>query len=311
MATDSKRGQSRKERFVAGVSITLTTLLVVGIITAAVLGRRALDEHAVRVSDALPPIVQIEWPALAPGAKETSRTWMPEVFQDELLKLAYAALGTPDRKIAVHIGSDELGAVGEALGASGWFESKPSVVREPGRSIRVTGRWRVPAAVVRAGGKDYLIASDGKPMPPVYPAGQSNLPVLLGVAADPPRTETGAVDYLKVWAGADVQAGLELLALTLNQPWRDQVSGVDLSTFNSNKRAAIVTKRDTRVVWGGRPSQPLLGEASTVKKLAQIEYLNRTFKSIDAGKAEVEVFWESRPMVINSSASAQPQSPDQ
>ncbi|MFO0833398.1 MAG: hypothetical protein U0638_00395 [Phycisphaerales bacterium] len=309
MATDSKN--SRKQKIVTGASITLTALIVIAIITGVVLGRRAIDERAVRVADALPPIVQIEWPRLGDGSQTNARTWLPEAFQDELLKLAYTALGTPDRKVAVHIGSDELAAVGEALGTSGWFDTNPSVIREPGRAIRITGRWRVPVAVIRNGGKDYLIASDGRPMPPVYPSGQSNLPVVLGVQAAPPFTETGAVDCLKVWPGTDLQAGLELLALSLNQPWRDQVAGVDVASYRKDKRTAIVTRRDTRVIWGGRPTQPLLGEASTIKKLAQIEFLNRNFKSIDAGKPEVEIFWESRPMVINAAASAQQESPDQ
>lgn len=309
MATDSKN--SRKQKIVTGASITLTALIVIAIITGVVLGRRAVDERAVRVADALPPIVQIEWPKLGEGSQATARTWLPEAFQDELLKLAYTALGTPDRKVAVHIGADELAAVGEALGTSGWFDTNPTVVREPGRAIRISGRWRVPVAVIRNAGKDYLIASDGRPMPPVYPAGQSNLPVVLGVQAAPPLTETGAVDCLKVWPGTDLQAGLELLALSLNQPWRDQVAGVDVASYRKDKRTAIVTRRDTRVIWGGRPTQPLLGEASTIKKLAQIEFLNRNFKSIDAGKPEVEIFWESRPMVINAAASAQQESPDQ
>lgn len=309
MATEGK--QSRRQKIVSGASLTLTVLIMAALATGLVLGRRAIDERAVRLSDALPPVIQIEWPRLGEGSEANARTWLPEAFQDELLRLAYTAIGTPDRKVAVPIGADELAAVGEALGTSGWFASNPTVVREPGRSIRVTGRWRIPVAVVRQGEKDYLIASDGRPMPPVYPAGQSNLPSVLGVKAPPPRTETGAVDCLKVWPGEDLQAGLELLALSLNQPWRGQVAGVDVASYRNDKRAAIVTRRDTRVVWGGRPTQPLLGEASTVKKLAQIEYLNRTFKSIDAGKPEVEIFWESRPMVINATASAQQESSDQ
>jgi hypothetical protein len=61
------------------------------------------------------------------------------------------------------------------------------------------------------------------------------------------------------------------------------VAGIDASEYSTNGKLVIVTPEQTRVVWGGRPSKPLIGEVSTAQKLAHIAQIMQNYKRIDAG----------------------------
>jgi hypothetical protein len=242
-------------------------------------------------------------PSLPWSARE-STTWLPEQFQEMLIDRARAALGaTPDP-----MSRGPLVAVADTLEASGWFRGRPMVERRAGGVLRVSGAWRVPAAVVRTGGKDHLLSWDGTPMPVEYAVEQSKLPAVMGVVAPPPVNAKGR-DYSAVWPGEEMDAAMELLRTLAVEPWYGQVSGVDVSGYRENRRLTIVTKVggvSGRVVWGGRASKPLVGEASTKAKIARLGTINRTFGRIDAGldgsTRALEIYWGQGPLVLNVSA---------
>lgn len=234
--------------------------------------------------------------------RDRPRTWLAAQFQEELMTLAYKALGSdPDP-----LSREPLDAIGAAMEQSGWFDGRPNVSRGEGSEIVIKGNWRIPAAVVRyappqaSGGpvpevKDYLVSWDARPMPVTYPEGKSGLLVIRGVASGPAKNQgnagTDAIDYRAAWPGEDVEAGVELLRTLIGQPWRSQISGIDVSDYAANRSLAIDTIHQTRLVWGGRASKPLAGECATQAKLGKINELVGYTKRVDGGKPEIELWW--------------------
>lgn len=231
----------------------------------------------------------------------TATTWLPDQFQEQLLERAKAALGAnPDP-----MSREPLVSVADAMERSGWFVGRPTVERRAGGVLCVRGLWRVPAAVVREGQKDVLLSWDATPMPVEYKHGQANLPVIVGVAAGAPSKDGGR-DYSRPWPGEEVEAAMELLKTLAVEPWYGQVGGVDVTRFRESKKLVVTTSLGGRVVWGGRASKPLAGEASTKNKLSRLAAINKKFGRIDAGldgaEQELEVFWGQGPLVLNIAA---------
>jgi len=301
----------------------LTTFLSVAIVVALGLGflllRGTIKQRAETVVSREPARLRIEWPEIrhAKVANEKTQTWLAPQFQEELMTTATRALGSnPDP-----LSREPLDAVSAAMEASGWFDGRPSVMRQGDSEIVVRGSWRIPAAVVRsepaaakpndtAPRNDYLVSWDGRPMPVIYPEGKSGLYVIKGCSEKPVRTANGELDYSRVWAGDDCTAGIELLRLLVNQDWRTQVAGVDVSGFADSKQLVIDTVHGTKLVWGGRPSKPLTGECATAAKLGKIAELDALSKRIDAGHSELELWWPiNKPLEIDRSATAEIQKP--
>lgn len=300
----------------------LTTFLSVAIVVALGLGflllRGTIQQRAETVVSREPARLRIEWPEnKSRSGGEKARTWLALQFQEELMTAATRALGAhPDP-----LSREPLDAIGAAMEASGWFDGRPSVFRRDESEIVVRGTWRIPAAVIRsepaeakpgetALRTDYLVSWDGRPLPVVYPEGKSDLYVIKGCSQKPARTATGELDYSKAWAGEDFAAGLELLRLLVNQDWREQVAGVDVSAFGDSRQLVIDTVHGTKLVWGGRPSKPLTGECATSAKLAKIAELNMLSNRIDAGHNELELWWPiNKPLEIDRSATAEIEKP--
>lgn len=265
--------------------------------------------------------VQFEWPPLAarparaaargaepavtgvadrPAPSPAPGTWLPDQFQNDLKELVRQRLASwPDP-----FSGAALGDVGSALKASGWFEDTPALIRDAGNTLSIRGRWRVPAAFVRWDGRDYLIAWDGKLLPPVYQPGQVNLRAIVAVEQGPPRSADGKLDFHTAWPGAGLSSAVELLALLSQRPWYAQVRGVDLADYPASRRLTLLTVYGTRVVWGGRPGRPLPGESATAAKLAKLDLLHRDFKRIDTGRPAIDISLQAPPLEIDISATA-------
>lgn len=268
------------------------TLLGGGLVTGLLFGTGALERRAAAALDRGDPAVTVVWPVAAGG----TGTWMPRASSERLLAVAKEAAG-PSRDA---LGAEQVLRVATAMAESGWFVGTPRVVRKAGGEIVVDGTWRVPAANVRHQGSEYLISWDGSPMPPGVQAGKWIFDPALG----PPRDAAGERDYVQPWAGEDVAASLELLGRISAEPWASQVRGVDASEYASKGTLVIVTDRDTRVVWGGRPSKPSMGEISTAKKLEHLRQLVKDTKRIDATYPLIYVNQERLLFDISAAAQA-------
>lgn len=330
--------------FAAHLTTFFSVVIVLGLAIGFLLLRAPVRQKAEAVVAKGPVTIRFEWPELKrpeedaagkgttkpvaqtnprggtakaspqssePTTRERPRTWLAPQFQEELMTLAYKALGSdPDP-----LSREPLDAIGAAMEASGWFDGRPSVLRGEAQEIVIRGNWRIPAAVVRfsfaqpPGGpapetKDYLISWDARPMPVVYPEGKSGLLVIRGVASGPGKDAGGNIDYRAAWQGEDVEAGLELLRTLMHHPWRSQVAGIDVTDYASTRQLVIETTHQTRLIWGGRPSKPLAGECSTRAKLGKINDLVAYTKRIDGEKSEIEIWWPiNKTLEIDRTAS--------
>lgn len=289
----------------AALSALLTAFLILGLVAGLTLGLGPLEARAAGVLGVRRPAVTVAWPLYeTPDGKKVS--WLSEPFQEQILERAAAALAgaaAPDAPFR----PEPLASVGESLRTSGWFEGTPVVNRIDAGRIHVEGTWRIPAAVVRRGQADRLISRNAMPMPVEYPAAElgktRGQTVILGVAAPAPTDASGLPDYTAPWVGEDVRAALELLDLVSRQPWRDQVVAIDASGYERSQQLSLITRRLGRIDWGGKPSEPRLGEVSTAAKIAHLDQFNRACGSIDAKRDHVEV-WGVQALEINLSASA-------
>ncbi len=281
-ASKAARIKARKERIDAikpWVGPVGSTLGVVGLVVGVIAGLGWLNNRATHVLGMQGRVVQIDWPALSGKAGE-QRTWLPVSEQQELQVLAEMSLHQEQNPL----NADMLAQMSARLESSGWFAEHPRVSREQEGVVRVKGEWRVPGAVVRSGNKDYLVATDGRLLPPVYARDGSGLPVLMGASFDPPADGSGSI-----WVGGDVQAGLALVGVIRTEPWFGQVAGIDISGYSGKGILEIVTDTSSRVVWGASPTQWVAGEVSTAQKIQTLTELQRRFGRIDAGKKRIEI----------------------
>lgn len=268
--------------------IVLFGVMLVG----ATLGMKPLERRATGLCDAEIHL-SIRWPVLRAGQEGT---WLPQADQEVLMDLATDALGrSPDRFSAA-----PLGAVSATLGATGWFDGEPTVRRTGPASFIVEGDWRIPAAVVRWQDKDYLVSWDARRMPPVYEPDRARLPVILGSRVGPPAPtgEAGSDS----WAGEGVGGALELIEVVSAQKWAAQVRAVDISTYADDGILKMVTSDGGRIVWGGRPRKPRLGEVTTQQKLVHLAQLYHDHRRIDAGYPLIYI--NTQRVQFDSSASA-------
>jgi hypothetical protein len=281
-------------------------LIVVGVIALLYLGVRPLRDQAAVTLSGGGATVEFRWPVVAskePG--KPAMTWIPREWQESLLRDARAAVGTRPNPMDASV----LASLRESLGGSGWFETTPTVRREGAASIVVQGQWRTPAAVVRftrspgAASELLWLSTSGLPMPKVAEPGRARPKVLENPASGPPMDLNGRVNFGTRWAGDDITAGLELLDLVAQQPWAMQVAGVDLAEFASRGSLTMTTIHGTSVVWGGPPSKPRLGEASTKDKLRHVATLFSDTKRIDGGHPRVYV--DSVFLMFDRSATAE------
>lgn len=263
----------------------LSALLIVGVVIGGVLAPTLLHDRASQRLRQEPILVRFTWP-LAPGETES---WLAQSARNDLLTRAYDALDQhPDI-----LSSRQLTAVAGAVKATGWFRGQPTVRRLSAREIEVSGDWRVPAVVARKGGRDYLIAWTGELLPMHWTAGESNLRAIVRPMFDPPGDAQGRLRFGEPWQGEDIRASLELFALLRTQPYWDQVRDIEPSPSRQAGRIelTIITDRDSRIVWGLRPSASGVdrGEPPTNVKLANLRELRERFGRIDAGRPAVAI----------------------
>jgi hypothetical protein len=301
-------------KFLVYLASICVLIMLAGLLVGMAVGLRPLEARAAKVVSHTPVKVEIVWPVIArptpkakPGAKaptpvadEKPRTWLPQQQQEELLAIAQAAYqGTG----AASFSRSPLERVGQALAASGWFEGTPKVRRSGDSTVTVEGVWRIPAALVRREGKDYLISWDAKPMPVTYEAGEAkSMRVIIDPALGPPANQDGSRDFSASWPGEDIAASLELLQLMADKPWYKQVAGIDASQYSGRGQLTLLTPEQTRVVWGGRPSKPAIGEVSTAQKLAYLAELMHDFGRIDARHELVYINMGTLQFDISASA---------
>jgi len=286
------------KRLFSHLSTVLIGALCIAAVVGCILGMPYLERRSSELGFAAKPRVEVKWPLFLDENGQPAGTWLPVADQEAILLCISESLGErPDP-----FSRAPLEELGKTLQASGWFDGIPRITREANSTLKIDGSWRLPAAVVRHDGRDYVIDWSGRQLPPIYAPGGSTLRFIYEPVMPPPVHADGSRDFLTAWPGEDIVASLELISVALGRKWANQVAGVDASGYSSRATLELVTDRDTRVLWGGRPSKPLVGEVSTPQKLANIEALFRSKDRIDGAHARARI--NLAHIISDNSASA-------
>lgn len=234
-----------------------------GIAAGLALLATRVEDRSRQALQTIPVTFRFDWPR---GQEEES--WLPEAFRADLRHLAALHMGEHDP-----LSPAPLARLGEALTASGWFDGAPTILREPGGTIHVTGAWRIPVAAVRVLGNDLPVSRLGRIMPIPYEVGQSDMPVVLGMQGLPPLNRDGSLNFQDRWEARDLEAGLELLDLLRSQPNFEHIHGVDVSEFAARGSLTLLIDSGARVRWGGRVSTFNPAEVPTDIKLERLALL--------------------------------------
>lgn len=241
-------------------------LLVVvcgGIATGLALLAARVEARSRQSLQTIPVKFEFDWPR---GVENES--WLPEAFRADLRHLASLHMGENDP-----LGAEPLSRLGEALDASGWFDTCPVVQREAGGVIHITGSWRVPVAAVRVLGNDLPVSRVGRIMPIPYEVGQSDMPVVFGMQGLPPMNPDGGLNFRARWEAADLEAGLELLDLLRDRPYAARITGVDVSEFSRSRCLTLLVDSGAQIRWGGRIGTFNPAEVPTAMKIERLDRL--------------------------------------
>ena len=163
--------------------------------------------------------------------------------------------------------TDRTALVDRALALSGnpWIKHVNSVRRVyrdgPGDTIEVDCVYRAPVALIHWQDGYVYVDAEGVRLPETLTAQQTRgivstgrpmFRVIDGVGLAPAAAG-------KTWPGADVKAGIELVALLADKPYADQVVKIDVSNYAGRERPNesqinLVTRYGTQVRWGQPPS---------------------------------------------------------
>lgn len=276
----------------------LTGAMVATLVGGTLLGAQALMRRAREMRTA-EPRVAITWPTWqeADGSKVD---WLPGVTKGELEQAALEVLtGDPLDQFA-------LSRAEKVLMATGWFSSIERVQRGRDGVVQVHGTWRVPVAVVREMHMDRLVTASGEVLPLSYPAGSTSMPVILN-ASHPAPEKMG-----EKWMGGDVQAGLKLLGFLDEARYkliREQVVGIDVGGYSTNRRLALATSSNARVIWGEQPGVLAPAESTAEEKAARLLSLRQSpdfGRRIDAGRMKIDVSMPRGVMIDQGSDVASP-----
>lgn len=275
--------------------LTLCTALFFGVI----LGVKPLERRSAALSDHGAPKIEVIWPQITDAEGNNIGTWLPVADQEAIMRLATDAVGSSIDPFS----NDPLGKLGGVLAASGWFDGTPIISRQSGSTLRIEGRWRVPVAVIRHDGRDFVIDHNARQLPPIYQPGGSTLRFIADPVMSPPTGVDGSRDFLTPWPGEDIVAGLELLSEVGDEQWSAQIAGVDVKNFSAAGTLELVTKDNTRVAWGGRVSKPQIGDVSSAQKLMNISALYKRYGRVDGNYARAHVYRSH--IIFDTSASAE------
>lgn len=204
--------------------------------------------------------------------------WFNGSLAQHLLQTAEMNLdGDPMRR-------DDLVACREALLATGWFESIAQVRRVAPDQVEIEAQFARPYAVVRDDDGDHLVDVVGRLLPLKYDLGaRTNFIAITGAHFKRPQ-QCG-----EVWEGADIIAALRLLNVIDQQPWRNQVTHVDVTNHVNGEPIRLRTDKDSAIIWGNAPGEEAALEVLADGKLKRLNFLFKTYGRVDAGETGGEL----------------------
>jgi hypothetical protein len=258
----------------AMTQVLLVLALLAGIAISFYFARRYVDKKVAFPTEPPRVVLKIRPP------------WMTDFLAEQIIRSARPA-GTRsafDQKLLVETAT--------LLKGNPWIREVRQVRRvygqKPGDTIEIDCAYRAPIALVKWGDYYSLIDGEATKLPEQFTAQQvpqivmgpdrktTNIRIVEGVKQPPP--EPG-----RTWAGADVDAGLDMVKLLYGKPYANEVMKVDVSNFDGRRdpreaQLVLITKHSTEIRWG-RPvnAKDFFIEVSTAQKL---EYMKKVFEEL-------------------------------
>jgi hypothetical protein len=248
--------------------------------------------------------VEAQYAAVPPGPLTVELVDRPAWMSDYL---ARQIAGTVPRRAASPFDHDLLVDAVAKLKANPWVRQVRQVRRAygegPGDTLVVDCEYRAPIALVKWGEYYWLVDNDGYKLPDQFTEadlpqvtggreGHTEIRVVTGVRKPPP--EDG-----HPWPGGDLSAGLDMAKLLHGKGFLDGITGIDVSNYGGRlgrgDPQVVLDTRDHTQVWWGRPplADDFLVEVPVAKKLATLEAVVRQYGRVDAGKAWLDVRFDT------------------
>ncbi len=180
--------------------------------------------------------------------------------------------------------------LGRRLSANGWVRRVKQVNVGSDDVIRIQCDYREPVAWVMHAGCYYLVDAEAVRLPGRYSPDEvsrdGGLLVVSGVKMPAP-------DDGRVWEGADLRVGLQMVALLRDRTYRNQIAEVVVENYGGRRdrrrsHIELMTDSGSRIRWGRAPGEEI-DEPTAEQKLAQLQGLWRDYHRVDMGRAWVDV----------------------
>ena len=210
--------------------------------------------------------------------------WIKGPLADNLLRTAAMQVGGDP------LVRDDLVAIRQALIDTGWFDSINQVERTEPDLIEIDAQFVRPYTLIHDGEGHHLIDGDGKLLPKSY-GPDDKLPVMLDPRSGQsvPMIAISGVHFDRPtigrrWDGADVTSGLKLMQLLDRQPWRHQITEIDVAAFLSDGPIRLITDKGSVILWGGPPGEESALELLADGKLQRLNLLFQNYGRIDGNR---------------------------
>lgn len=174
-----------------------------------------------------------------------------------------------------------------ALSDLGWVEMVNFVRRTGPVRFDVSCNYRVPYAMVQFDGRFYLSDAGGVRLPGVYRYDPTYF-LVQGVVSAPPPNGT-------LWGGADLQAGLTMIAALGDEPFAHQLPAVLVQNYGGRvdphaTHIELATDRQAggRIRWGTAPGREV-EENTIAQKIALLRANFRDTGRVDANRRVIDI----------------------
>ncbi|MGJ8636419.1 MAG: hypothetical protein ACSHX5_06210 [Phycisphaerales bacterium] len=275
MAKKKKTKKAAAQNAERNKKIALVSAIVLGtaaVFVSAGMGIKAVDTRAAELIVSDHQTIEVNW-----GQGESGYIWMPISERARINnKLAPALQGSDT--LSWH----PLYKASRALADTGWVNGDPVARWTETGSITIDAEWRVPAAVVRDNGRDYLIDYDANVLPLDYAPNESNQFVIHNPALPNPGTGN-------TWDEPEIRDALKLLAELKANDLLAQVEGIDLGTNREHGILQIITNGGGRIIFGGGPGRSRPAEMPSEVKIERLQAVQSKTGRIDAGAVLLDV----------------------
>jgi hypothetical protein len=279
-----------------GIHILFTALCVVTVIGGGFLGFKYLENYVSK----LPVFTSSEVTVSLydqPG-------WMSDSLAREILMESFKPI-QPDLVKLHHQGEDKKipEVLVSQLTRNAWVRKVHWIRRSSGSQFVISSEFRQPIAIVKQPESCYLVDGEGYRLPGHYGYDSVKGCGLLEIV----DASDNVPSVGKKWDAEDLQAGLKLICLLREAPFKDQILSVDVKNFNGRVDPRLPwmtlnTNRRTIIRWG-RPVGDERGlENTAAQKMALLAGTYAKYGHIDFGRTYTDV--RRSPYAIDVSVAA-------